>query len=99
LPPSNIRIETIQPLFNKGNIMQTLHANLAVSLSEFQQNPLTALEQSEPVAILAENRATAYLLPAEFYETLMDALDDLALAELVQQRQGQERIKVNFDEL
>ena len=79
--------------------MQTLHADLAVSLSEFQQNPLAALEQQEPVAILAEDRAAAYLLPADYYEALLDALDDLALAELIQQRQGQARIKVNLDEL
>lgn len=81
--------------------MQTLYADTAVSLTELQHNPLAVLEQSEgePVAILADNRAAAYLLPAEFYEKLMDALDDLALAELVEQRRGQARIKVSFDEL
>lgn len=81
--------------------MQTLHADTAVSLAEFQRNPLAVLEQSEgePVAILADDRAAAYLLPAEFHEKLIDALDDLALAELIQQRQGQTRIKVSLDAL
>ena len=79
--------------------MQTLHADTAVSLAEFQQDPLAILEQGEPVAIFADNRAAAYLLPADYYEKLLEALDDLALAELVQQRQGQERIKVNLNDL
>lgn len=81
--------------------MQTLHADTAVSLAELQQDPLAVLEhaEGEPVAILADNRAAAYLLPADLYERLLDALDDMALAETIRQRQGQERIKVKLDEL
>ena len=81
--------------------MQTIHAEAAVSLVELGKNPQAVLEQSEgePVAILVDGHAAAYLLSAEYYEKLLDALDDLALAEIVQQRQGQERIKVNINEL
>ena len=81
--------------------MQTLHAETAVSLAELQQDPLAVLEHAgnEPVAILADNRAAAYLLPADYYARLLDDLDDLALAGVVQQRQGQDRIKVTLDEL
>jgi antitoxin StbD len=81
--------------------MQTLHADTAVSLAELKQDPLAVLERSEgePVAILADDRAAAYLLPAELYEKLLEALDDLALADLIRQREGQERIKVSLDDL
>ncbi len=81
--------------------MQNIHADAAVSLAELGKNPVAVLEQSEgePVAILDDGHAAAYLLSAEYYEKLLDALDDLALAEIVQQRQGQERIKVDINDL
>ena len=81
--------------------MQTIHADAAVSLAELGKNPAAVLEQSEgePVAILADGQAAAYLLSADYYEKLLDALDDLALAEIIQQREGQERIKVDINEL
>jgi len=81
--------------------MQTLHAEATVSLAELKQDPASVLEQSEgePVAILDDGHAAAYLLSADYYEKLLDALDDMALAELILQRQGQERVKVNIHEL
>ena len=59
------------------------------------------LEQSdgEPVALLAHDRAAAYLVPAELYERMLDAFDVIALAKLVRQRQEQARIRVSLDEL
>ncbi|MDD5035091.1 MAG: hypothetical protein PHE55_10060 [Methylococcaceae bacterium] len=36
----------------------------------------------------------AYLLSAEYYEKLLDALDDLALAEIIQQHKDQGRTKI-----
>ena len=81
--------------------MQTLHAEATVSLAELKQDPASVLEQSEgePVAILDGGHAAAYLLSAEYYEKLLDALDDLALVDLVQQRQGQDRVKVGLHDL
>ena len=81
--------------------MQTLHADAAVSLTELGKNPAAVLEQSEgeAVAILADGHAAAYLLSADYYEKLLDALDDVALAEVIRQRQGQERIKVDINAL
>ena len=81
--------------------MQTINADTAVSLADLGQDPAGVLELSEdePVAILSEGHAAAYLLSAELYEKLLDALDDLALAELIRQREGQERIKVSLDNL
>lgn len=81
--------------------MQTLYADTAVSLAELGANPAAVLERTEsrPVAVLADGHAAAYLISAEHYEKLLDALDDLSLAEIIRQREGQERIKVNIDEL
>jgi antitoxin StbD len=81
--------------------MQVIHAEAAVSLAELKQDPVSVLEQSEgePVAILSGDHAAAYLLSAERYEKLLEALDDLTLAELVRQRQGQDRIKIDVHDL
>lgn len=66
--------------------MQAQHADTAVSLVELGNNPIAVFEQSEgePVAILSDGHAAAYLLFAEYYEKLLDALNDMALAEVVQ---------------
>ena len=45
--------------------------------------------EGEAIAILNHNKPTAYLVPAERYEEMMEALDDLRLAEIVQERKGE----------
>lgn len=81
--------------------MHTIYAETVVAVDELKRDPASVLEQSEnePVAIFDHDRPTAYLISAELYESLLDALDDLALAELVKQRQGQERIRVSIRDL
>ena len=81
--------------------MHTIYAETVVAVDELKRDPASVLEQSEnePVAIFDHDQPTAYLISAELYESLLDALDDLALAELVKQRQGQERIRVSIRDL
>ncbi|WP_016917268.1 type II toxin-antitoxin system Phd/YefM family antitoxin [Rickettsia honei] len=66
--------------------MEHIYANLAVSISEFKKSPSpTALldkASGEPVALLNHNKPTAYLIPAELYEQIIEALDDKYLLEL-----------------
>ncbi|WP_238985010.1 hypothetical protein [Candidatus Glomeribacter gigasporarum] len=45
------------------------------------------------------NRPAAYLVPAEAFETLMEALEDAELGEIVRQRRGGKTIKISLDEL
>ena len=49
--------------------------------------------------MLNHNRVMGYLVPAEFYEQLMERLDDLELVEVVNARLGEEPIPVRLDEL
>ena len=81
--------------------MQAIYAESVVSMDEFTRDPALVLEQSEgePVVIFNHDHPTAYLISADYYEALLDALDDAVLADLVKQRQGQERIKVDINEL
>jgi len=81
--------------------MQTIHARTTVSISDLKKNPSGIIKGSHgaPVAILNHNRPTAYLVPAEAYETMMEQLDDQYLVQLVKDRQQERNIKVSLDEL
>ncbi|HLA33303.1 MAG TPA: type II toxin-antitoxin system Phd/YefM family antitoxin [Rhodocyclaceae bacterium] len=81
--------------------MDTIYTNVTVSVTELKRNFAGVLKQADdrPVAILNHNRPEAYLLPAAQYERLMDRLEDLEDAKLVQERQAGPFIEVGVDEL
>ena len=51
--------------------------------------------------VLNHNKPAAYLIPAETYEALMDMLEDLELAKLVEERRDDKdkAITVSLDDL
>ncbi|HIJ78542.1 MAG: type II toxin-antitoxin system Phd/YefM family antitoxin [Desulfobulbaceae bacterium] len=83
--------------------MKAVLANCSASISELKKNPSALIDQSEgePIAILNHNRPTAYLVPAETYELLMDRLEDYQLGMIVIERQNERisAVEVNIDEL
>jgi len=83
--------------------MKTVLAKCSASISELKKNPSVLIEQAEgePIAILNHNRPTAYLVPAETYEALMERLEDYQLGLLVNERQHEkiEAVEVDIDEL
>lgn len=81
--------------------METILAGASVSITELKRNPSAVIEaaDNEVVAVLVHNRPSAYLVPADAYQRLIDRLEDLELAELVRARAGERRIKVAIDEL
>lgn len=78
-----------------------LLADYGISISELKKNPSAAIRAADgaPVAILNRNTPEAYLVPAEAWEEILDALDDMRLAEIVRERAGQEEIEVSIDDL
>jgi antitoxin StbD len=83
--------------------MKTVMANCSASISELKKNPSALIDQSEgePIAILNHNRPTAYLVPADTYEAIMERLEDCQLGLLVNERQNEkiEAVAVDIDEL
>ena len=83
--------------------MDTILSTYAASVSALKRNPSRLLEEAEgeAIAILNHNKPTAYLVPAERYEEMKEALDDLRLAEIVQERVGEKEAakEVSPDEL
>jgi len=83
--------------------MKAVLANCSASISELKRNPSALIEKSEgePIAILNHNSPTAYLIPAETYEEILNRLEDYQLGLIVQERQSEkiEAIEVDINEL
>src|SRR5260364_12843 len=107
-PLSRMIQEQVRPQLGKGQSgrMAGDFAAERAFPSAWQSNargadPSSAIEEADhkPVAILNHNRPAAYLVPAEAFETLMEALEDAELGEIVRQRRGGKTIKISRDEL
>jgi antitoxin StbD len=81
--------------------METILARQSVGISELKVNPNAVIEDARggPVAILNRNKPVAYLIPAEAWEAILDRLDDIKLAEIIKEREGQLTVQVNIDDL
>ncbi|RLA58337.1 MAG: antitoxin [Epsilonproteobacteria bacterium] len=84
--------------------MQPILANYTASITELKKSPTQILEQagSEAVAILNHNVASAYLVPSELYEKMIDVIDDYYLSKEVEealQYKDEDLIEVNIDDL
>lgn len=83
--------------------MRQVLADFSVSISELKKNPSALIAQASgsPIAVLNHNKAAAYLIPAETYEAMMEMLEDIELAKLVEERRGdkEQAIPVSLDDL
>ena len=83
--------------------MNSILAKYSASISELKKNPSALLQQADgsPITILNHNKPTAYLVPAETYEALLEKLEDYELGEFVKQRQHEKpkAIEISLDEL
>ena len=83
--------------------MRQVLADCSASISELKQNPSGLLNEADgaPIAILNHNKPTAYLVPAETYEHLMELLDDYELSKIIESRRGElsDAIEMSLDEL
>jgi antitoxin StbD len=83
--------------------MKQLLAHFSASITELKKNPTALIEQAggDTVAILNHNSPTAYLVPADVYEALLDRLEDFELAQIIETRKHEKpkAIKVKIDDL
>ena len=86
-----------------GIKMNTLLSTFTASVSELKKNPSQLIEESEgeSIAILNHNKPTAYLVPADKYERMMEELDDLNISRIIQEREEEKKLakEVNLDDL
>lgn len=76
-------------------------ADNSTSISELKKNPMAVVDQADgfPVAVLNRNQPAFYCVPAEAYELMMDKLEDMELAQLVEARRNEPEIEVDIDDL
>jgi antitoxin StbD len=83
--------------------MQQILAPFSATISELKKNPTALLNQAqgEAIAIINHNLPTAYLVPADVYEQLMEKLADYELGQIVKERQPEKHlaVEVSFDDL
>ncbi|PPD03635.1 MAG: antitoxin [Methylobacter sp.] len=83
--------------------MQQILASFSASISELKKNPTALLNKAEgeAIAILNHNHPTAYLVPADVYESLIEKLEDYELGEILKARQEEKNsaIEVSLDDL
>ena len=79
--------------------MNSVLANCSVSISELKRNPSAIIDQAEgePIAILNHNKPTAYLIPADTYEELMEQMEDYQLGIIVKERQNEKKMAFEVD--
>ena len=82
-------------------ITHAILADVSAGISELKKNPMAIIAQGDgaPVAILNRNEPVFYAVPAPMYELLMDKLEDIELAEIVESRKDQPEIEVSINEL
>ena len=78
-------------------------ASISTSITDFKANPNAVIEQSagEAIAVLKSNEPCFYAVPPELYETMFDAMEDLALLLQANARMtdGKEPIEISLDDL
>jgi antitoxin StbD len=79
----------------------TILAETTASVSELKKNPMGTVAAGEgfPVAILNRNEPAFYCVPAKAFEAMMDRLEDIELNAIAEARKGEERIRVDLDEI
>jgi len=84
-------------------MLTKIHADYTVSITELKKNPQALIDNAhgEAIALLNRNKPTAYIIPAETYEKLMDVADDLELGRIIEERKAEkaDALEVSMDEL
>ena len=83
--------------------MNAVLSNYTASITELKKSPTKLLEEAgnETIAILNHNVPSAYLVPREQYERMIEIIEDYHLAKEVEKRMKEDvnPIEVSLDEL
>ena len=84
-------------------MLSRIYADYTASITELKRNPQALINDAkgEPIALLNHNRPTAYIVPAETYEWLMELTEDLELSQIIEKRKAEKdsAVEVRIDEL
>jgi antitoxin StbD len=82
--------------------MEHIYSSLTTSISELKKSPTAILNAASgrPIALLNNNKATAYIVPAKLYEKMIEELEDLELSKIANERMKDSGyVKVDINDL
>jgi antitoxin StbD len=83
--------------------MQTILADLSISMSDFKKNPAQVLRTAgeKPVAVLNHNRPAFYMVSPKLFEALIEEVADRELLDIVKRRleHANDAIEADLDSL
>jgi len=78
-------------------------AGMSASITDFKANPNAVMKQSEgeAIVVLKSNEPCFYAVPPKLFETMTEAMEDLALLMQANARlnDNKELVEVNLDDL
>jgi antitoxin StbD len=84
-------------------MLTKIHAEYTVSITDLKKNPQALIDgaNGEPIALLNRNKPTAYIIPSETYEKLLEIAEDIELGRIIEERQAEKKdaIEVTLDAL
>ncbi len=84
-------------------MLETIHAGKTASISEFKKNPQALIDaaEGESIALLNRNKTSAYIVPPEIYERLLEIAEDMELGKIFEERKHEmgDAVEVSIDEL
>ncbi len=80
-------------------ITQNIYAQSTVSMTDLRRVSIADIVSDSPVAVLNQNKPAAYLLSADYYEFLLDQVENIELSKIVKARRGGKTVKVSLDDL
>jgi len=84
-------------------MLTKIYANYTVSISQLKRNPQALINDAhgDIIALLNRNRPTAYIVPAETFDWLMEVAEDLELGRIIEERKSEkaDAVEVGIDEL
>ena len=84
-------------------MLTKIYANYTVSISQLKRNPQALIDNAhgDIIALLNRNRPTAYIVPAETFDWLMEVAEDIELGQIIEERKSEkaEAVEVGIDEL
>ena len=84
-------------------MLTKIYANYTVSISQLKRNPQALIDDAhgDIIALLNRNRPTAYIVPAETFDWLMEVAEDIELGRIIEERKSEkaDAVEVGIDEL
>ena len=79
--------------------METLYADVTISMSEFKKNPAAVLREAKnrPVAVLNHNKAAFYMLEPALFKAMLEELSDQQLSRTVLERMSERAQAIEVD--